>query len=318
MVTALSTKMLERAVFVVIFSLVPSLKGKDKTMKKALVCIFIFLAPLYSQKYSFKVKIEGKGSPVLFIPGLACSGEVWEETVENLKEKYRCYVFTLPGFAEQPPRKAQGNYLQSLQTEIAEYIREELSEKPVLVGHSLGGFLALAIASENPELVKKIIVTDAYPFLPAAYNPAATAENFKPQAEVMKQMLLKMSEKDFERQQKMTLSSMITAPEKIELALKWSLQSDRETVARAMFEMMTTDLRENISKIQVPVLVPGSWAAAKNFGLTKQDVEENLKKQYKNVKNCQIFVAEKAKHFIMWDEPEWFLKKLQTFLENEG
>ena len=52
----------------------------------------------------FAVTVTGSGSPaMIFIPGLACDGEVWKETVDHFKAKHECHVLTLAGFAGQPP-----------------------------------------------------------------------------------------------------------------------------------------------------------------------------------------------------------------------
>ena len=76
-------------------------------MKKLFV-LFIILVPgalclnvsSQHQPGPFEVKVTGKGKKaILFIPGLACSGEVWEETAQHFKDDYTCYILTMAGFA---------------------------------------------------------------------------------------------------------------------------------------------------------------------------------------------------------------------------
>ena len=55
--------------------------------------------------------------------------------------------------------------------QIAKFIKEERIEKPILVGHSMGGGLTLAIAAEFPELTGKIVIVDALPCLMALTVP---------------------------------------------------------------------------------------------------------------------------------------------------
>ena len=50
----------------------------------------------------FGVTKTGSGRPMILIPGLFCSGQVWDETVNHFKDRYTCYEITLPGFAGQP------------------------------------------------------------------------------------------------------------------------------------------------------------------------------------------------------------------------
>ncbi len=266
--------------------------------------------------YPFKVTIKGSGTPVLLIPGLSSSGEVWDETVEVLHKNFQCHIFTLAGFANQKPIPTENGYLPIIKKKLLEYIKSELSEEPILIGHSLGGFLALSMAVTNDNLFKKIIIVDSYPFMTAAYNPAATEENVAPQAKLMKQMLIQIPDSLYAYQQAMTMSTMITDSAKIQLALQWSLQSDRETVGQAMFELMTTDLRDKLSTVRVPLLILGSWIGGKEYGITKDITLANFKRQYALAENADIKIAETAKHFIMWDDFNWFLEETKAFLNN--
>jgi pimeloyl-ACP methyl ester carboxylesterase len=109
---------------------------------------------------------------------------------------------------------------------------------------------------------------------------------------------------------------MITDSLNIKRALKWSVESDRGTVALAMFEIMTTDLRDELINVKVPILVLGSWYGYKDYGVTKENVYTNLQNQFIKADDCTIEVAEKAKHFIMWDEPGWFINEVKLFLDD--
>lgn len=262
----------------------------------------------------FVVEIRGNGTPVLLIPGLSCSGEVWKETADELQENFECHIFTLAGFAGLPPFQDESGFLPVVKGALIKYIKEELNEKPIVIGHSLGGFLAMSIAVDHDELVEKIIIIDAYPFLSAVYNPAATEENVLPQASLMKQTLLQTPDSLFKQQQAIALGTMITSETMIKKALLWSMASDRETIAQAMFELMTTDLREKIAVVKTPVLVLGSWIGGRDFGITKEFITTQFKSQYARVQNVTVKVAETAKHFIMLDDFKWFIDETKAFL----
>ncbi|WP_271855792.1 alpha/beta fold hydrolase [Patiriisocius marinus] len=290
-------------------------------MKKLviLLVIFFYQTITYSQseKYSFNIEIKGKGKPIILIPGLGSSGKVWEETTDILEKNFECHILTLAGFANQNAISIEKGYLPIIENEIIKYIQDEFDEKPILIGHSLGGFLSLSIASSQPKLLEKIIIVDSYPFMSLAYNPKATVESVLPQAKIMKEMMLSTSDSLFIQQQKMTMPTMITGSSNIQLATKWSIQSDRNTMAQAIYELMTTDLRNDIEKVKIPILVFGSWYGAKDYGITKETVLANYQNQFLKADNCQIKVAETAKHFIMWDEPKWFINSVEAFINYE-
>ena len=290
-------------------------------MKKLTILLIVLFiqTTLFSQTeaYPFHIDIKGQGDPILLIPGLASSGSVWEKTVDILKKDYECHILTLAGFADQKPMSLENGYLPVIEKELITYIQKELHKKPIVVGHSLGGFLALSIASSYPNLLKEIIIVDSYPFMASAYNPNASVENMLPQAERMRDMIISTSDSIFIQQQNITMPTMITDPEHINTAIAWSLQSDRETVAQAMFELMTTDLRKEVEKVKIPILVLGSWYGAKDYGITKKMVQTNYENQFLQAANCKIEMAETAKHFIMWDEPTWFINSVKSFITNE-
>lgn len=287
-------------------------------MKKLVVLlVIIFYQPaIYSQseKYSFNIEIKGKGKPIILIPGLASSGKVWEETTDTLEKNFECHILTLAGFVNQKAISLDKGYLPIIENEIIKYVQDELNEKPILIGHSLGGFLSLSIASSQPKLLEKIIIVDSYPFMSSVYNPNATVQNVLPQARMMKEMMLSASDSVFIQQQKMTMPTMVTDAKNIQKATEWSIKSDRNTMAQAMYELMTTDLRDDVEKVKIPILVFGSWYGAKDYGTTKDIVQVNFKNQFLKANDCKIIVAKTAKHFIMWDEPKWFINKVQAFI----
>ena len=61
--------------------------------------------------------------------------------------------------------------------------------------------MALSLASTYPDLLEKIIIVDSYPFMSLAYNPNATEENVLPQANMMKDMLIKTTDSVYVQQQ---------------------------------------------------------------------------------------------------------------------
>jgi pimeloyl-ACP methyl ester carboxylesterase len=260
--------------------------------------------------------VTGRGKPMILIPGLTSSGEVWESTVERYKANYECHVLTLAGFAGQPAIKAP--FLEKVRTDLAAYIREKKMKKPTIVGHSLGGFMALWLASVEPDLVGPLVVVDSLPFLGALNNPNATPETIKPQAEAMRKGMMTTQTVEQRRQtQTMILQSMISDPAKIALVTEWGVNSDPETVGQAMYEMFTTDLRPSLSRIKSPTLVIGSWAAYQQY-TTRAAVEKTFRDQYANLPGYRFVMSEAGKHFVMYDDPKLLFSEMDAFLGDAG
>jgi len=259
----------------------------------------------------FHVERSGKGRPVVFIPGLASSGEVWSETVAHLGGRYDSHVLTLAGFAGQPA--IQAPFLETQRRAIAEYLREQGLEKPILVGHSLGGVLALAVAADVPERVGGVVVVDSLPFLPAAMHPGATVESSRPYADQMRTQMRTQSVAQRDEALRQTMQRYITDGARQDVGFRWGTQSDNETVAQAAYDLMTTDLRPLLPRITAPTLVLGSWIALKGH-LPRETVEAVYNGQYATLSTARVVMHDTARHFIMWDDPEGFYRELDGFL----
>lgn len=160
-------------------------------MRTPLLPLLLLLPAFAAEPPSFHVTVEGSGKPVVLIPGLASSGDVWQSTVHDLRGHYECHVLTLAGFAGQPALANPS--LDRMRRDIASYIRERKLAQPIVIGHSLGGFLALWIAAEEPGLLSKAVAVDSLPYLPAAMSPDATPQMMKGMAESMRAMMSKPS-----------------------------------------------------------------------------------------------------------------------------
>ena len=256
---------------------------------------------------SFTVAVSGKGAPVILIPGLACGGAVWDATVARYRAHHELHVLTLAGFAGTTA--SDGPLLPTVRAELATYIREHALHQPIVVGHSLGGFVALWLAATEPSLVGGVVAVDSLPFFAATFDPNATEASVKPRAEMMRQMLAGATPAAFAAQNRMALTTMITDPKNIEPIAAMGKATNPQAAATAMYEMMTTDLRPQLAKIRVPVLV-----LAAGQGEPAADTAKAYEAQYASLPQHRVVVAEKARHFIMLDDPQFLFAQLDREL----
>jgi pimeloyl-ACP methyl ester carboxylesterase len=96
---------------------------------------------------------SGTGLPVVFLHGYCETSYIWKEFKNYLARRNRVITIDLPGFGKSP----RLNYAFSLK-DIAAEIKQVLDEKRissfVLIGHSLGGYVALAFAKQFPFALK--------------------------------------------------------------------------------------------------------------------------------------------------------------------
>jgi len=258
----------------------------------------------------FHVEVTGRGPAMMLIPGLASSAKVWDSVVAHYRDRYQCHVFTLAGFAGQPPIEI--SLLPAVRDGLAAYIREKQLQHPVVVGHSLGGAVALSIAEVHPNLVGPLVIVDSVPFFGGITNPNTTPESAAKQAEQLRQRMLAASPQQRMAFERSLLASMISDPAKVDVAMQWYAQSDPRTVANALGDLFSLDLRPGLDRIQVPVLVFATWIASG----ARDKVEQVFRQQYVGLKNWRLVMADRARHFVMWDDPETLLKETDAFLSS--
>ncbi len=291
---------------------------KTSILKQALLVTVFFLAGLsgYGQPKAvpaFRVSVSGKGRPMLFIPGATCSGAVWNETVAYYAKTNQCHVFTLAGYAGTAPL-AQGPYLETFKTALINYIKTNNLQHVVLVGHSIGGFLSLCTAISLQERLEKVIIVDGLPFYAGVMNPAAKSGFNEEQAKSTFATYQQMTLEQLKANQLAVARTMCADSTKWNLIASWGASSDRRTMAYTMSEMLGNDLRPQIAAITVPVLVLAAYAPVPEYPtFTKEYAEALYKQQYQACTTCVIRVSPPAKHFIMYDAPEWFLQQMDSF-----
>jgi len=183
-----------------------------------------------------------------------------------------------------------------------------------VVGHSLGGFIALKLAIDHPADVGRLVIVDALPALGAVRMDSLTPQQLHDFAPQMKAQMLAMDPATYAASQEQTIATLVTAPADVARVQGWGRQSDRAAVIAAMTDMMGEDLRPRLSAIRAPTLVMGSWIAYKGVS-TLADTQAVYARQYRGLAGVDVQMSPAGRHFIMLDDPQWFLATLQRFID---
>ena len=243
---------------------------------------------------SFTVKVHGQGRPVIFIPGLGCPGEMFDATVEHLSG-VQSYVLTLAGFAGEKPIKPP--LAATVRRELVRYIRSHHLEHPIVIGHSMGGFIAYWLAATAPDLIGGVVVVDAGPAL--ADNDVETANS-------LRNMWAQAGDDELPQQVRNAYTSMTTDPKRIEPYLAAIAKSDRQTMGDAIYELVTTDLRDKIASISAPLLLV----------LADGGYQQRYKQQAAAVPHHEVVVLPHTRHFVFFDDPTGWHKVIDKFLSD--
>lgn len=281
-------------------------------MKKYILIIALLFSALcvnvfaQTKSYPFEVIKTGKGKQsIIFIPGFASSGEVWNETKAAFEKDFTCYTLTMAGFAGVKPQPNPS--FENWKAGIANYIKDNKIEKPILVGHSMGGGLALAIASDYPDLIGKIVVVDALPCLAALSDSSFKSKENNDCSPMVTQMAA-MNETQFYDMQKQTMPRLLQDSSKLEMVVDWSVRSDRKTFSEVYCDFFNIDLRERISAIKCPSLI-----LLESYFINLKPAIEG---QYEKLKTAKFQYADKGLHFIMYDDKDWYLAQLNNFIKS--
>ena len=276
----------------------------------AAVLGFAAAAAAQSTHPSFEVTVTGRGPSIILIPGLLSSGEVWDSTVARYKDRYTLHTVTLAGFGGPAPVGTP--FLPRVRDELVAYIRAERLQKPIIIGHSLGGFMAFWIGATEPDLIRGVVAVDGVPFLPALGNPTASPESTAAQGAMMAKVYGSMSQEQLVTQSRLAMSTLITPPADVERAMTWVAKSDARTAGIAISELMATDLRKDIGKIRVPVLLIGATGGAPEP--MRPTMEKAYAAQVANLPSARVKIAGQARHFIMYDDPQFLFAAIDEFL----
>ncbi|MDB5470748.1 MAG: alpha/beta hydrolase [Caulobacter sp.] len=286
-----------------------------KTMR-LLALILAFLVPGLAHAAAptrFTVEVRGKGPDVILIPGLASSRAVWEPTAKALEGRYRLHIVQVNGFAGSlAGANAQGPIVDGIVEELAAYVADNGLDHPAVIGHSMGGFAGLALARRHPESLGRLMVVDALPFFSVLLN-APDAAAAEPMAAQTRTNIASMSDADLLKVQTRTMNSLVKDEQGRKDAVAWSMASDRQVMGQVTYEVMTSDLRGELAAITTPVTV--LYAKDASMGFLGNFVGGLYKDNYAALKGVKVIEIDNALHFIMIDQPQAFLREVETFLK---
>lgn len=96
--------------------------------------------------------LVGTGRPLILLHGFGESGTIWQHQVEGLAEVCRVIVPDLPGSGSSPmPEQGSPDTLEFYADLLAALLDKEELAACTLIGHSMGGYIALAFAEKYPE-----------------------------------------------------------------------------------------------------------------------------------------------------------------------
>jgi pimeloyl-ACP methyl ester carboxylesterase len=271
-------------------------------------------APTFSSE-RITVVTRGNGPDLILIPGLTSDRAVWDSVVGQLESRYRLHLIQVNGFAGLPPKaNADGPVSAPVAEEIARYIGALDLRKPAVVGHSMGGTIAMMLAARHPDQVGKLMVLDMPPFPGELFaGPGITVDRMRPIADSMRKGMLAESKDSFLTQMGGMISGMTNKDALRPVLLGMVKASDQKVVANAFYELLITDLRPELANITMPFtvlyVIPPNTPPAQ--------YEAALQQSFANAKQVRLVKVENSFHFIQLDQPGMLVAELDTLMTSK-
>ena len=253
-------------------------------------------APAAAQRFQptrFSVEVIGRGPDVILIPGLTSGREVWRP-IASAGPGYRYHLIQVSGFAGEAARgNRAGPVVGPVANELARYIADRRLVRPAIIGHSMGGTLAMMVAARRPELVGKLMVVDMYP-QPAGLL-GGTAQSFSPFADIMAS--------PGGRRLFANLMGAFSPPDV-------AGRSDPDVVGRAVHDLAATDLTGELPNIRAPFTI----VYASPDPQARVALDRSFTRAYVAARHPRFVRIDGSGHMVMLDQPARLRAAIREFL----
>ncbi|MBB6609739.1 alpha/beta hydrolase [Pontibacter sp. Tf4] len=260
---------------------------------------------------------QGKGPETLiFIHGLGSYLPAWDKNIGELSRNYRTIALDLPGYGKSSKENVQVGMAAYAQAVLA--LMDELKIKQaVLVGHSMGGQIAITAALQAPERVKKLVLA----------APAGLETFTEPQKQLFKATVTPESVQKTPDEKavanikvnfyQMPADAQFMIDDRLKMAQSADFGNYSKAVAASVAAMVDEPVYDKLPQLQAPTLIvfgeqdaliPNKYL---NPNLTTQAVANTGKEK---IKNSQVVLLPQAGHFVQYEQADAFNKAVREFL----
>lgn len=247
---------------------------------------------------------------LVLIPGLLSHRSVWRSMFHELCNFHSVYTVQTSGFAGSPAVRSRNGVLADLSEEIAIFVEREIGGPATIVGHSMGGIVALHIAKDYPEVASSVIVVDAVPWPPSSFPEFLNrfrAKSIRSSVDFLSENLVSEIISD------QIADTMLVEHAYLDEIVDWEQSSHKSTIAQSLYELYTDTIGSDLYSIKQPVSIIAAWHP--DQGISKSDAQTQLDLVYGELENYQITIIPNTKHFIMFDDPDAHLAAIFSSLQ---
>jgi pimeloyl-ACP methyl ester carboxylesterase len=241
---------------------------------------------------------DATGVPVVMLHGATDSWRSYEPVLPHLPEDIRAIAVTQRGHGDAP-KPASAYLIEDLAGDVVDLMDELAIERAIVVGHSMGSWVARQIAIEHPDRVDGLVLAGAFSGSVSA-DPEASAA-MRELADVTDPVPEEIA-LDF---QLSTLESPI-APEQLATFVAESLKLPAQVWSDLFLGFAELDQGDRIAELRVPALLV--WGDRDAF--IPREVQDEL---LKTLPDCRLNVYEGVGHAVHWERPQRFAAEVAAF-----
>lgn len=261
---------------------------------------------------------EGDGDKtLLFVHGLSSNLDSWKKNIKGLRSDFRTISIDLPGYGKSSRSKTDYS--------LAEYagmlidVVDQLNLKNViLVGHSMGGQIAMHSVIENPDAFEKLILI----------APAGIETFTEQEATIMKTsytpaMVVNTSDEQVLANYKMNFYSFPEdAQQMVDDRVAMKSASDfpdyAETVVNNIHAMLEEPVIDKISSIEMPVLMifgKNDMLIPNKYFHPSQSIASLVETSKEKFQDIEVKIIDEAGHFVNFEQSQKVNTEIRNFLE---
>lgn len=267
--------------------------------------------PVTEQHQILRIERFGNANAqsVIFIPGAACGPWVWSRQIQALKSRYNVFVVTLPGF-DGRPMISGGHLMKRALDSLHDLIVADRLQRPIIVGHSLGGTIAVMFGETYTNDAKSIVAVEGgYPAGPTeAARDASVEQSIAPYKGISQQEVAQALRTNM-------LQYTITKKADVDRVTKLAGRSSPAGITEWIKAALSLDLTKKLSNIRVPFteIIPYDSQIDPYQGFkTAHDKRAAYERWVNHTQRGNVILITGSRHFVMIDRPDAFESALES------
>lgn len=242
-------------------------------------------------------EVLGRGRPVLFLHGWLGSWRYWLPTMENVADHFRTYSFDFWGFGASRSKSVRES-ISAYSGQVIRFLDALGIDRVALVGHSMGGMVAMKTALDHPTRIDRIVTVgapfdgDALSWLLKLNDQPVLANTF--------------ARWSWLRRNVFHFFMGRTDDPAIQEVINETVKSNGITIRETVHSMLQTDLRPELPYLTVPALII--------HGERDDVVNPNQIQLFHTIGSAEPVLMHKCRHFPFYDKPHEFNNRIVEFL----